>query len=129
MRRRPFYYTKYYRKATFSFDLKKEISIYIYIYSWTPCYLCCIVPSPSNKRYMTRNSATIPQLRIKHYFLKNSSFLRLQKNGISWIQIQQTLRVSYFQNNILIFILPKPNSISDHYIPKGIKLGTRLGLD
>ena len=94
----------------------------------SPRYLFQLVPS-LNTRYFSRNSESIPQLRTKHDFLRNSFFPSTIKewNNLD-PQIRKSKSISIFKNNILKFIWPKPNNFYYCHNPKGINKVT-FGLE
>ena len=93
-----------------------------------PGYLTELIPT-RNEAYQTRHFANIPSLSFKHNFFKNTFF---PSTILEWNKLDPSLRnsASYnvFKNNILKFIRPSPNKISQCHNPKGIKLVTRLRL-
>ena len=71
----------------------------------------------------------IPLIKTKHDFFKNYFF---PSAIIEWNNLDPNLRnsksISVFQEKILNFIRPPPNSFFDCHNPKGIKVITRLRL-
>ena len=99
---------RWYRKPLFFKLIKNQ----------TPRYLFSITPLTQTRRFMTRNSETIPQFTIKFEFFKNSFF---PPTINKWNQLDLNTRnsgsITIFKNNILKFVRPKPNSIFDCYNP------------
>ena len=81
------------------------------VISKSPNYLFKVVPS-SNAIYNTRNTNDIPLMNIKHNFFKNTLF---PSTIIEWNKLHLAIRNSAspnsFQESILKFIRPAPNSI------------------
>ena len=92
-------------------------------------YLFNIIPI-RNLAYITRNHVNIPLLKTNHNFFENSFS---QSTIIEWNNLNPNLRNSdtygTFENAILKFIRPSPNSVFECRNPQGIKFLTRLRFD
>ena len=80
---------------------RKICCLFKKVNSQSPRYLFQLVPS-LNTRYFSRNSESIPQLRTKHDFFRNSFFPSTIKewNNLD-PQIRKSKSISIFKNNIL----------------------------
>ena len=86
-----------------------------------PQYLFHLIPVRHSSR-TSRNVHSIPIFSVKHSFLKNSEWNKLDP------AIRHSESLSIFMENILHFIKPVPNTIYNCHNPQGVKLITRLRL-
>ena len=97
--------------------------------SHSPKYLFNII-SVTASRYNIRTISTIPQLKVKHYFFRNSFF---PSAVIEWnkldLNICKSESLNVFKNSLLKFIRPSGNSVFNCHNPRGVKLLIRLRID
>ena len=91
-----------------------------------PSYLFNLIPNV-NRVHNTKLSHSIPSIRVRHGYFKNSFFLPAisEWNKLD-LNIRNSASLNTFKKKLLNFIRSCANSIFDIYNPLGIKLLTRL---
>ena len=91
-----------------------------------PSYLFNLIPNV-NRVHNTKLSHSIPSIRVRYGYFKNSFFLPAisEWNKLD-LNIRNSASLNTFKKKLLNFIRSCANSIFDIYNPLGIKLLTRL---
>ena len=110
---------RWYRKLCIFFKIIKDKS---------PEYLLNMIPT-NNSSYSTRNADSIPQLKMKHNFFRNSFFPSVisEWNKLDF-ETRNLKSLILFKSRILKFIRPTANSVFNCHNPKGLKFLTRIRL-